>query len=248
LTPLARAFPNVPRVLRHDERFTPYCPGTGLITHLWNLAMSQKVLTSQASLPHTVHKSVGGRTGHRNVSRWFRFCIVYLLACAPVTVHASFFKGEALDTAADVLTWVVIVIVPVVLITLFWLVHILPEKIAEKLHHPQQTAIKTVCLLSLVFGGMLWPFAWLWAYTKPIGYKLAYGTDKHVNYFSEAAEHAEAGKLPPAELATVREELDELAARGLLTPELRAVRDRLMVLQAPARQQPAQTGQPGGAV
>jgi len=35
-----------------------------------------------------------------------------------------------------------------------------------------------LCLLSLVFGGMLWPLAWLWAYTKPVIHKLAYGTDK----------------------------------------------------------------------
>jgi hypothetical protein len=32
-------------------------------------------------------------------------------------------------------------------------------------------------LLSLVFGGLLWPIAWLWAYTKPVLHKLAYGTD-----------------------------------------------------------------------
>ena len=68
--------------------------------------------------------------------------------------------------------------VPIVLIVLFWMVHVLPEKIAHKRHHPQLEAIKTLCLLSLVFGGLLWPIAWLWAYTKPVGYKLAYGTDK----------------------------------------------------------------------
>ena len=58
------------------------------------------------------------------------------------------------------------------------MVHILPEKIAEKKKHPQTDAIKTLCLLSLFFGGMLWPLAWLWAYSKPVMYKLAYGTDK----------------------------------------------------------------------
>jgi hypothetical protein len=177
-----------------------------------------------------------------------------LLAWLPVTAQASIFKGEALDTAADVLAIIILIFVPVAAIGLFWMVHVLPEKIAEKRHHPQQTAIKTLCLLSLVFGGMLWPIAWLWAYTKPIGYKLAYGTDKHENYFREAVEHAEAGKLPAAELAKVREELDELAARGQITPELRAVRDRLATLQSSAPQQPAsqpqtaQPGQPGGAV
>ena len=71
------------------------------------------------------------------------------------------------------------------LIVLFWMVHVLPEKIAHKRHHPQLEAIRTLCLLSLVFGGLLWPLAWLWAYTKPVGYKLAYGTDKHPDYFKE---------------------------------------------------------------
>lgn len=94
-----------------------------------------------------------------------------------IPAQASIFKGEALDKAADVLSWVVLLLLPVVGIVLFWLVHILPEKIAEKRKHPQAKAIQTLCLLSLVFGGMLWPIAWLWAYTKPVLYKLAYGTD-----------------------------------------------------------------------
>jgi len=109
--------------------------------------------------------------------------VAFLLA-APA-VQASIFKGEALDTAADVLSWIVIVIVPVIGITLFWLVHVLPEKVAEKKGHPQAQAIKTLCLLSLVFGGLLWPIAWLWAYTKPVMYKLAYGVDR-VDHHAEA--------------------------------------------------------------
>jgi hypothetical protein len=28
-----------------------------------------------------------------------------------------------------------------------------------------------------VFGGLLWPIAWLWAYSKPVLHKMAYGTD-----------------------------------------------------------------------
>jgi CBS domain containing-hemolysin-like protein len=73
---------------------------------------------------------------------------------------------------------VVLVIVPVVCIVVFWLVHILPEKVAEKKQHPQAKAIQCLCLLSLAFGGLLWPLAWLWAYSKPVMYKMAYGTDK----------------------------------------------------------------------
>lgn len=91
--------------------------------------------------------------------------------------HASLFSGDTLDAVANVLAWIVLFIAPVIAISVFWLVHILPEKIAEKRHHPQLSAIKTLCLLSLVFGGLLWPLAWLWAYSRPVFYKMAYGTD-----------------------------------------------------------------------
>ncbi len=91
--------------------------------------------------------------------------------------RASFLHGEALDKAADIMSWVVLVLVPVVAIAVFWLLHIMPEKIAEKRRHPQAKAIQCLCLLSLFFGGLLWPIAWLWAYSKPVLHKLAYGTD-----------------------------------------------------------------------
>lgn len=121
---------------------------------------------------------------------------VCLLGAVPVA-HASMFKGEALDKAADVLSWVVLVVVPIAVLWLFWLVHILPEKIAEQKGHPQAPAIKTLCLLSLVFGGLLWPIAWLWAYTKPVMYKLAYGVDRvdhHAEAPAEAPDEAGADK------------------------------------------------------
>ena len=88
-----------------------------------------------------------------------------------------------MDSAAMYLAWFVIIFVPIGGIVLFWLVHILPEKIAHKRHHPQRDAIQMLCLLSLVFGGLLWPIAWLWAYVKPVTYKMAYGTEKHDDYF-----------------------------------------------------------------
>jgi hypothetical protein len=100
---------------------------------------------------------------------------------------------EVVDTVADYLAVFVLVFVPVLLIYLFWMVHILPEKIAERRGHPQAEAIKTLCLLSLVFGGLLWPIAWLWAFSKPVFYKMAYGADR--------AEHApEAGPVSPGAL------------------------------------------------
>ena len=107
---------------------------------------------------------------------WMAAIAVIASAIAP-SAHASLFSGETLDAVANGAAWVVLFIAPLAAIGIFLLIHILPEKIAEKKKHPQLAAIKTLCLLSLVFGGMLWPLAWLWAYTKPVIHKLAYGTD-----------------------------------------------------------------------
>lgn len=113
-------------------------------------------------------------------SRFGGWLWILILAAllAPREARASIFEGETLDAIANVLSWVVLVIAPVVGIAVFWIVHIMPEKIAEKRNHPQAKAIQVLCLLSLFFGGMLWPLAWLWAYSKPVMYKLAYGTDQ----------------------------------------------------------------------
>ena len=138
--------------------------------------------------------------------------------------HASFLPPELMDKAAMGLAWFILVAVPIGAIVLFWMVHVLPEKIAHKRHHPQTDAIKTLCLLSLVFGGMLWPIAWLWAYTKPVYYRSAYGTEKHDDYFHHMGEKALAGELDPFELDHLREELDEMADRGGLSAALKKLR------------------------
>ena len=134
--------------------------------------------------------------------RWMTGAFIFLLMLFQSHAHASMFSGEALDTVADVMAWVVLIIAPIAAIAVFLLVHILPEKIAEKKKHPQTDAIKTLCLLSLAFGGMLWPLAWLWAYSKPVMYKLAYGTDK--------LEHGHDDEGVPAERTSGLEELKRL--------------------------------------
>lgn len=117
-------------------------------------------------------------TGRSRSRRGAIFLLLLLGAVLlPQSAHASLFHGETLDSVANGLSWIVLVVVPVVAIGAFWIVHILPEKIAEKKKHPQAKAIQCLCLLSLVFGGLLWPIAWLWAYSKPVLHKLAYGTD-----------------------------------------------------------------------
>ena len=159
-----------------------------------------------------------------SISRSAAAVLAAVASALPPAAHASFLPPAMMDSAATVLAWFVICVVPIGVIVLFWIVHVLPEKIAEKRHHPQKDAIHTLCLLSLLFGGLLWPLAWLWAYTKPTSYQLAYGTDKHDDYFHDMGDKAKAGRLLEDELAHLREELDAMAAKGRLPPKLKALR------------------------
>ncbi|HEY1329320.1 MAG TPA: DUF3302 domain-containing protein [Casimicrobiaceae bacterium] len=156
------------------------------------------------------------------------------LAGVPLAAHASLFSGETLDKVADVMAWVVLAIVPIIVIVVFWIVHVMPEKIAEKRHHPQSKAIQCLCLLSLVFGGLLWPIAWLWAYTRPVAYKVAYGTDKHEHYFVEMGDKVRSGTADEQELAALKRELDDMHARGALPEDLARLRSDIANYQAAA--------------
>jgi CBS domain containing-hemolysin-like protein len=156
-----------------------------------------------------------------------RSALAVIALSATTAAHASLFSGEAADTAANVLAWFVLIVMPPLGIGLFWMVHVLPQKVAEKRQHPQKEAIHVLCLLSLAFGGLLWPIAWLWAYSRPVVHAMAHGTERHEDYFTEQAELAEAGEVSVERIAMLRAELDGLEMRGLLKPEMRAARDRL---------------------
>ena len=82
--------------------------------------------------------------------------VAFAILALPSHAHASLFHGETLDSIANGISWFVLIIAPIIGITLFWLVHILPEKIAHKRKHPQTRLVQCLCLMSLVFGGILW--------------------------------------------------------------------------------------------
>ncbi len=168
--------------------------------------------------------AVGART---------RAIVASLAALLPaMPAHASFMQGETLARAADILAWVVIVLVPIIGIAVFWMVHVLPEKIAHKRHHPQTEAIQVLCLLSLVFGGLLWPLAWLWAYSKPVLYKMAYGRDRHDDYYAGlAAQDGAEARVLRDDVVRLRSELEKLVARGGAPAELSGIRDQLAALE-----------------
>ena len=129
-----------------------------------------------------------------------------------------------MDTVAMGLAWFIIFFVPIGAIVLFWMVHVLPEKIAHKRHHPQRDAIQTLCLLSLVSAACCGRSPGCGRTRNRLATAGAYGTDKHEDYFREMGEKAQAGELLEHELAHLREELDVMAAKGTLTAELKVLR------------------------
>jgi hypothetical protein len=153
------------------------------------------------------------------------FLLVNLL---PAPAHASLMSPELEDKVATVMALFVLFVVPVVLIVLFWMVHILPEKIAHQRHHPQFEAIRTLCLLSLVFGGLLWPIAWIWAYSKPVMHKLAYGTDQVVH---DEPAYDDPQQLETADAASLRERVGRLEER-VPASELQTLQRDLEALEA----------------
>ncbi len=137
----------------------------------------------------------------------FLFLFLFLFAALAPRAQASLFHGETLDSIANGISWAVLVVAPIIGIAVFWLVHILPEKIAHKRKHPQTRLIQCLCLMSLVFGGILWPLAWILAYSKPVLHKLAYGTD--VDETLDHDDHDDHGEAKPEE----KSEVERLRAR-----------------------------------
>jgi len=146
-------------------------------------------------------------------------------------IIASFLSPELEDKLATIIALFVIFVVPAVLVALFWMVHILPEKIAHNRHHPQFEAIRTLCLLSLVFGGMLWPIAWIWAYTKPVMHKIAYGTDRASHEIDEEGSAWDAPAKQAAVLS-LNKRLARLEAAGVPADELTTIRADIEALEA----------------
>jgi len=143
-----------------------------------------------------------------------RLIILIGIALLPHSAHASLFHGETLDSIANGISWAVLVVAPIIGIAVFWLVHILPEKIAHKRKHPQTRLIQCLCLMSLVFGGILWPLAWILAYSKPVLHKLAYGTDVDESlahdHHDAHDDHGEAGTEKKSEVEKLRARIGEL--------------------------------------
>jgi uncharacterized membrane protein YfcA len=131
--------------------------------------------------------------------RRVRLVVAALLALVSRGAFAAV-TGALADTVADWMSVFILLVMPPAAIYLFWILHILPEKAAKKRNHPQKDAIHMLCLLSLVFGGLLWPLAMLWAYVKPMGMRVAL----------VEAEHLHATELPKMQTIEEPEPLEAL--------------------------------------
>lgn len=75
----------------------------------------------------------------------------------------------ALDAFAFVVFAVLIFVGVVIVVSLGKL----PGQLAQKWGHPQAAAITAMGWIGIATGGLLWPIAFVWAFTNPFGVKPA---------------------------------------------------------------------------
>jgi len=145
---------------------------------------------------------------------------------------AAAFSSTLEDTIADYLALFIMIVAPILLITVILAIHVIPEKVAYRRHHPQADAIKVLCFLSLVFGGLLWPLAWLWAYSKPVLYKMAYGEDKVIHSHGKGDENETKPQAVREEVARLRQDVAALDGESPSIEAVGKIRAELAVLEA----------------
>jgi len=67
----------------------------------------------------------------------------------------------------DVLTWIILIALAALGGAVVVGLGTLPAKVARKRGHPQVDAINVTSWLGIITMGLLWPFALIWAYTRP---------------------------------------------------------------------------------
>jgi Protein of unknown function (DUF3302) len=77
----------------------------------------------------------------------------------------------ALDAFAFVVFAVLILVGVIIVVNLGKL----PGQLAHKWNHPQASAINAMSWIGIATGGLLWPVAFIWAFTTPFGARSAKG-------------------------------------------------------------------------
>ena len=64
----------------------------------------------------------------------------------PLLAQASFMPTHLIDGFANIISWIVLIVLPIGFIALFWFVHIWPDTVAKRRQHPQRDAIHALCV------------------------------------------------------------------------------------------------------
>ncbi|MCJ9700128.1 DUF3302 domain-containing protein [Bradyrhizobium sp. SHOUNA76] len=88
----------------------------------------------------------------------------------------------ALDAFAFVVFAVLILVGVIIIVTLGKL----PGQLAHKWNHPQAGAINAMSWIGIATGGLLWPVAFIWAFTTPFGTKSPVGDGKQPGSAAES--------------------------------------------------------------
>lgn len=75
-------------------------------------------------------------------------------------------KGTNMIDVLTIFAWAVIAVLLLAVIGAIVALGSLPGKIATKRNHPQTDAINAASWIGLAFGGIGWPFAFVWAFLK----------------------------------------------------------------------------------
>ena len=67
----------------------------------------------------------------------------------------------------NILTIVVLIVLVALVGAIVIFLGMLPGRIAKKRNHPQTEAINVASWLGIITGGILWPFALIWAFIRP---------------------------------------------------------------------------------
>ncbi|MDH2342244.1 DUF3302 domain-containing protein [Bradyrhizobium sp. SSUT77] len=88
----------------------------------------------------------------------------------------------ALDAFAFVVFAVLILVGVIIVVNLGKL----PGQLAHKWNHPQAGAINAMSWIGIATGGLLWPVAFIWAFTTPFGAKSPVRDERQPNSAAES--------------------------------------------------------------
>jgi len=80
-----------------------------------------------------------------------------------------------LDAFAFVIFAVLIAVAVIIIVSLGKL----PGQLARKWGHPQASAINAASWIGIATGGLLWPFAFIWAFVTPTAHRASAVRDEH---------------------------------------------------------------------